>query len=74
MAKDKVDLAENSVAYFDHPDHVPDPGFYTLKGNSEEDENGVRHETQMVADKRVYPSPDGEGFLYDLPEPEGGDE
>lgn len=67
---------EESVAYFDHPDQVPEPGFYTLSGTVEEDEKGTKHETTMEPDKLVYASPDGEGFQYEKPEPvnQGGGE
>lgn len=63
------------VAYFDHPDQVSEPGFYTLSGDPEVDDNDTEHHTNMEPDMQVYPSPDGEGFVYDKPEvPEEGGE
>lgn len=31
----KVDLESNSVAYFDHPDQVDEPGFYLVEGDED---------------------------------------
>lgn len=100
----------STVAYFDDPDTVDEPGFYLVEGENEEtsdvkvydggehavsgkDEEGnpvlevddrgrpvwakapehketitVSHNTTGKPGKRVYPSPDGEGFTFDAPE------
>ena len=47
---------------------MEEPGFYTLAGDTETDENGVEHESNFTPDSLVYASPDGEGFVYDKPE------
>lgn len=57
--------ASHSVAYFDD-DRVDEPGFYLLEGEVETDENDVKHETNLTPGRQVFPSPDGEGFVYDL--------
>lgn len=66
----------HSVAFFDD-DRVDEPGFYLLEGEVETDENGVKHETTLTPGKRVYASPDGDGFVHDADaseEDEGGEE
>jgi hypothetical protein len=70
----KVDLKKASVAYFDHPDQVPNPGFYILEGEAEEDENGVRHESAMTPGDQVYPDSSGEGFVTTAEEAEIAEE
>lgn len=37
------------------------------------DEVEVEHETEMTPDRRVYPSPDGDGFVWDEPVTESED-
>lgn len=49
-------------------------GFYIVEGETEEDENGVKHETNPTFSTRVYPSADGEGWTYTEDDGEGGDE
>ena len=116
MAEEKVDLTENSVAYFDQG--VEAPGFYLLvgeptesevhvtegdqlydeEGNPAVDERGrmavgtadgeggyelttkktgevltVKSESTMTPGQRVYPSPDGDGFVLENPNPEDGE-
>lgn len=39
---------------------------------TEKEEITVKHESNMTPGKRVYPSPDGDGFQYDDPD-EGSD-
>jgi hypothetical protein len=68
----KVNLKNKSVAYFDD-DRVPEPGFYVLMGDTDTDENGVTHETNLEPGDRVYPDPGGEGFVDKLPQSEDGD-
>ena len=108
----KVDLDNQSVAYFDD-DRVDEPGFYLLEGkvtksmvkvqdggeiemrteiDPETDEEfqvpvldtrsrlvhtsvprvvkeiEVEHESDMTPGDRVYPSPDGKGFVTEDPE------
>lgn len=65
--------ASHSLAYFDD-DSVDEPGFYLLEGEVETDENGVKHETNLTPGRRVFPAPDGDGFMYDDPASESGEE
>jgi len=58
-----------SVAYFDHPDHVSEPGFYIVEKESADSESG-----DVEIGRRVYPSSDGEGFEYEEDDGEGADE
>jgi hypothetical protein len=107
VASQKVSLKSNSVAYFDHPDLVDEPGFYLVEGENEEtsqvnvydggsfqttdgeggktlqlDERGrpvlatapelkktitVKHDTNGKPGKRVWASPDGDGFVTEQP-------
>jgi hypothetical protein len=57
-----VDTSQNSVAYFEPP-LVEEAGFYILDGEATEDENGTTHESALTPGKRVYPSPEGDGFV-----------
>jgi hypothetical protein len=105
VASQKVSLKSNSVAYFDHPDLVDEPGFYLVEGENEDtsevnvydggsfqttgdegqlqlDARGrpvlatapelkktitVKHDTNGKPGKRVWPSPDGDGFVTEAP-------
>jgi hypothetical protein len=57
-----VDLSQSSVAYFEPP-LSDEAGYYLLEGDVSEDENGTTHESVMTPGQRVYPSPEGDGFL-----------
>jgi hypothetical protein len=108
---EKVDLENSSVAFFDDPDTVDEPGFYLLEGEpttsevkvydggsfevaGEDDEGNailktddrgrpvfatapslqdtvtVAHNTNSTPGQRVWPSPDGEGFVDENPQVE----
>jgi hypothetical protein len=64
-----VDLSANAVAYFEPPG-ADEAGFYILDGDPTEDENGTAHESGMTPGTRVYPSPEGDGFVDTPPEAE----
>lgn len=55
----KVSLESNSVAYFDHPDLVDEPGFYIV------DKEAADNDGEIEIGKRVFPSSDGEGFTHE---------
>ena len=64
-----VDTSTVSVAYFEPP-LSDEAGFYILEGEASEDDNGTAHESVMTPGARVYPSPEGDGFLDAPPEAE----
>lgn len=114
MAKGSQKSDVSTVAYFDDPDTVDEPGFYLVEGDNEEtsevkvydggehavsgkDEDGnpvletdergrpawakapelketitVSHNTAGKVGRRVWPSPDGEGFVFEEPEKNDG--
>ena len=62
-----VDTSDKAVAYCEPP-VSEEPGFYILEGEAVEDENGTTHESGMTPGMRVYPSPEGDGFVDEPPE------
>ena len=85
MARKVAD--SHSVAYFNDPatlefHGLDEEGFYIVEDKESENsthvdhegnEYSVRHETQAVPVRRVFPAPDGEGWVYEDGE-DGDDE
>jgi hypothetical protein len=61
------------LAYFDD-ERVSEPGFYLLEGDPEVDENATVHESGMTPGDRIFPSSDGEGFVYSDPSASDGED
>ena len=54
----KVSLESNSVAYFDSPELVDEPGFYVVEAEPDENE-------EIEIGRQVFPAKDGDGFVFE---------